>query len=61
MFNVLLNLSMTLCAVSLVFGLCAFYTPWAWKSKYSVAIMYGPLGVSIAIFILVFLIGVIWS
>ena len=46
--------------LSLIFGVCAFYTPWAWKSKYAMAIMYGPLASSLVLIALWASVEIIW-
>lgn len=51
----------TLWVLSLAFGLCTFYTPWAWQRKNYFAIIYGPFCVMSMIAALFFVIVGVWS
>ncbi|MEF4813151.1 hypothetical protein U9725_20840 [Escherichia coli] len=51
----------TLWVLSLAFGLCAFYKPWAWQRKSYFAIIYGPFCVMSMIAALFFVIDLVWS
>lgn len=61
MYDLVLKSITTLWVLSLAFGLCTFYTPWAWNRKNHIAIIYGPFAVMTVIFGLFVALSGIWQ
>ena len=61
MYDLVLKSITTLWVLSMAFGLCTFYMPWAWNRKNYIAIIYGPFAVMTVIFGLFVALSSIWQ
>lgn len=60
-YDLVLGSITTMWVLSLAWGLCTFYTPWAWGRKNHVTIIYAPFCVMTLVFGLFFIISEVWS